>query len=73
MVKVGLAPAFSCTAWFVRPLLFGAKNAIGEGVAGDFPEAPPYIPPPVQIGGNLYLKGYIGMTNQRVGALDNVL
>ena len=39
-----------------------------------------YIPPPVidfepefEFGGNLYLRGYIGFTNQEVDRLDNVL
>lgn len=41
-----------------------------------------YIPPPIvdfepefelEIGGNLYLRGYVGFTNQEVDRLDNVL
>lgn len=55
-------------AAFLLPLSAGAW-------AADLPEIPPpaYQPPPVQIGGSWYLRGDIGMTNQAVGSLYNML
>ncbi len=52
-------------AAFLLPLSAGAW-------AADLPEIPPYQPP-VEVGHNWYLRGDIGMTNQSVGSLFNVL
>ncbi len=41
--------------------------------AADLPEIPPPYQPPVEVGGSWYLRGDIGMTNQAVGSLYNVL
>jgi opacity protein-like surface antigen len=38
-------------------------------LAADIPE----IPAPAPVGGGWYLRGHIGMSNQQVGSLDNVL
>jgi opacity protein-like surface antigen len=38
--------------------------------AADYPQPPPYTPP-VEIGGNWYLKGYIGMAAQHFAGLDH--
>ncbi len=53
-------------AAFLLPLSAGAW-------AADLPEIPPPYTPPVQVGGSWYLRGDIGMTNQAVGSLYNVL
>ncbi len=54
-------------AAFLLPLSAGA-------LAADLPEIPPpYTPPPVEVGHSWYLRGDIGMTNQDVGSLYNVL
>ena len=52
-------------AAFLLPLSAGAW-------AADLPEIPPYTPP-VEVGHSWYLRGDIGMTNQAVGSLFNVL
>jgi opacity protein-like surface antigen len=62
-----------------KSLFIGAlASTLFSGVA----YAADYIPPPIvdfepeyelEIGGNLYLRGYIGFTNQQVDRLDNVL
>ena len=52
-------------AAFLLPLSAGAW-------AADLPEIPPYQPP-VEVGHSWYLRGDIGMTNQSVGSLYNVL
>src|SRR5262245_61245548 len=42
--------------------------------AADLPQMPPPMySPPVEIGSSWYLRGDIGMTNQKVGSLFNVL
>ena len=41
----------------------------GAASAADMPLPPPYMPPPVQEFGGWYLRGDIGMTNQRVRTL----
>jgi opacity protein-like surface antigen len=61
-----------------KSLFIGAlASTLFSGVA----YAADYIPPPIvdfepeyelEIGGNLYLRGYIGFTNQQVDRLDNV-
>ena len=53
-------------AAFLLPLSAGAW-------AADLPEIPPPYTPPVEIGHSWYLRGDIGMTNQSVGSLYNVL
>jgi opacity protein-like surface antigen len=60
-----------------KPALLSAALlavAAAPALAADFYEPPPPIdiPPPPAFGG-WYLRGHIGMTNQRVGELDNVL
>jgi len=40
-------------------------------LAADYPRPPPYVPPPVEIGHNWYLKGYIGMANQHFSGLSH--
>jgi opacity protein-like surface antigen len=45
----------------------------GAANAADFPLPPPPPPPVVEEFGGWYLRGDVGMTNQRVGSLDNVL
>ena len=48
--------------------------ATGTAGAADLLPPPPPLPEPptIHVGGGLYLRGYIGMTNQDVGKLDNV-
>ena len=54
-------------AALVLPLSAGAW-------AADIPEIPPPpYQPPVEVGGGWYLRGHIGMANQTLGHLDNVL
>ncbi len=53
-------------AAFLLPLTAGAW-------AADLPEIPPPYQPPVEVGHSWYLRGDIGMTNQSVGSLFNVL
>ncbi len=56
----------------ISALLGGALLIIapaGAGFAADMPS----VPPPMQIGGSWYLRGDIGVTNQSVGSLFNVL
>ena len=53
-------------AAFLLPLSAGAW-------AADLPEIPPPYQPPVEVGHSWYLRGDIGMTNQAVGSLYNVL
>jgi opacity protein-like surface antigen len=42
-------------------------------VAADMPGIPPYVPPPIEVGHDWYLKGYIGMTNQHFDGLSHPL
>ena len=53
-------------AAFLLPLSAGAW-------AADLPEIPPPYTPPVEVGHSWYLRGDIGMTNQAVDSLYNVL
>jgi len=56
----------------ISALIGGALLTIapaGAGFAADMPS----VPPPMQIGGQWYLRGDIGMTNQSVGSLFNAL
>lgn len=59
--------------WFNRPALVAAVLlAIPmAAAAGDFPEPPPYLPPPVDVGGTWYLRGHIGVGAQHFGGLDH--
>lgn len=57
---------------FHRSALVAALLAIPMGAAaGDYPEPPPYLPPPVDVGGGWYLRGHIGMTAQHFDGLDH--
>lgn len=58
------------------------KNLIAAGaaslmstaaLAADLPPPPMYVPPPVEDFGGWYLRGDIGISNQRVKRLDNAL
>jgi opacity protein-like surface antigen len=40
-------------------------------LAADIPSIPPYVPPPIEVGHDWYLKGYIGMTNQHFKGLSH--
>jgi len=42
-------------------------------LAADIPNIPPYVPPPIEVGHDWYLKGYIGMTNQHFEGLSHPL
>jgi opacity protein-like surface antigen len=58
----------------LKAALVGALAAVAPAtvaIAADMPEPPVYQPPPSS--GGWYLRGYIGMTNQQLGSLDNVL
>lgn len=60
---------------FVKPLLAAAVASLlsSAAFAADLPIAPPpYVPPPVDFGG-WYLRGDIGMTNQRLKKLDSAV
>ncbi len=48
-------------------------SATAGAVAADLPQIPPYTPPPLEIGGNWYLRGHIGMANQHFGGLSHPL
>ena len=39
--------------------------------AGDYPEPPPYLPVPVDVGGTWYLRGHIGMTSRDFSGLEH--
>jgi opacity protein-like surface antigen len=59
-----------------RTAVIGAFAVVAPGtfaIAADMPEPPVYTPPPPAHFGGWYLRGYIGMTNQKLGELDNVL
>jgi opacity protein-like surface antigen len=57
-----------------KAVLIGAIAVVAPGafaIAADMPEPPVYTPPPVKVGGGWYLRGHIGMSNQRFGGLDH--
>ena len=60
----------------LKAALIGAFGVVTSGtvvVAADMPEPPVFEPPPPVAYGGWYLRGHIGMTNQRLGELDNIL
>jgi opacity protein-like surface antigen len=57
-----------------RSALIGAFAVVAPGtfaIAADMPEPPVYTPPPPVHFGGWYLRGHIGMSNQRFGGLDH--
>ena len=59
-----------------KAALVGAFAVVAPGtiaIAADMPAPPVFEPPPPAHYGGWYLRGYIGMTNQKLGELDNVL
>lgn len=40
-------------------------------IAADYPQPPPYLPPPAEFGKDWYLKGYIGLAAQHYHGLDH--
>lgn len=46
---------------------------VAGALAADFPEPPPYIPPPIEVGKTWYLRGHIGMAAQHFKGLEHPL
>lgn len=46
---------------------------LAGALAADFPQPPPYIPPPVEVGKSWYLRGHIGLAAQHFKGLEHEL
>ncbi len=62
MGRFGLSALVGALA--VLPLSAGA-------LAADIPEIPPYVPPPIEVGHNWYLRGHIGLAAQHFSGLSH--
>ena len=60
-------------AKFAIAMIAGLAVTGSAGAADLLPPPPPPEPPTVHVGGGIYLRGYIGMTNQSVDGLHNAL
>ena len=61
---------------FARSALIGVALVLplsAGALAADLPEIPPYVPPPVEVGGGWYLRGHIGMAAQHFDGLQHPL